>query len=65
MILDVPLPIPTQKVCDVCMNFATLNTFKSDAAMVGYLLLVVGVVIGFVLPKAGAYCWRIIAKRQG
>jgi hypothetical protein len=65
MIIDVPLPIPTQRVCEVCMNFTTLNAFKTDATWFGYGMLIVGVVIGFVLPKAGVYCWRIIAKRQG
>jgi hypothetical protein len=66
MILDFPIPAPASKaVCEVCMSFATLDAFKFNAQMYGYWMLVVGVIIGFVLPKVGAYCHTRLVNRKG
>lgn len=65
MIFDMPLPEVTQPVCDVCMSFETLNLFKLDVVRYGYGMLVLGVLIGYFLPKMGVYCWHVLAKRRG
>jgi hypothetical protein len=55
---DVPLKETAPKLCsDYCMTIGQLKelTPVSEAMKFGYIMLIIGIVIGFIMPRVGVW----------
>ena len=57
MMLDVPIIESAKKVCEVCLTFDQVGKMAllSEAMKFGYLMLAIGILIGWGMPKVGVW----------
>jgi hypothetical protein len=64
--MDVPLKDSVARVCDYCMSLSEMRqlTPLSEAMKFGYVMLVVGIVIGFLMPRVGVWIRDHIMQKE-